>query len=235
MSISKEKLMEYFQDLNPGKNVTKLFEEGVRIGFYGSSFDPITNVHLWTASTVAHRKKLDFIIFLPSIGRARRDKTLQTQDIHREQMVKLAIAKNEKFILDTYEMNVRPEKQFTYFTMEHFKEVFPNAELFFIMGADLLVDIADGKWTMDKDLIANNQFIIMARNGIDMLQTISRSPMLRNHDDGRFQLLDKGLAMEISSTYIREEFARGGEPQYLLPDSCYDYIKEKGLYKEIIR
>lgn len=34
-----------------------------RIGIYGSSFDPITNVHLWTASTVAHRCKLDRVIF----------------------------------------------------------------------------------------------------------------------------------------------------------------------------
>ncbi|MCG3056351.1 hypothetical protein KZ287_29730, partial [Escherichia coli] len=92
-------------------------------------------------------------------------------------------------------------------------------------GADLLVDIADGKWKMSEELVSENQFIVMARNGIDMLQAISRSPLLRNYDDGRFQLLDKGLAMEISSTYIREEFARGGEPRYLLPDACYDYIK----------
>lgn len=58
-------------------------------------------------------------------------------------------------------------------------------------------------------LVAENKFIVMARHGIDMLSTISRSPILRNNDDGRFHLIDKGLAMEISSTYIREEFAMG--------------------------
>lgn len=235
MAISKEKLMEYFQELNPGKNVADLFKEGVRIGIYGSSFDPITDAHIWTAATIANRKKLDFIIFLPSIGEARRDKKIQTQDKHRIEMLKLAIADEKEFILDSYEMNVLPEKQYTYYTMEHFKEVFPGAELFFIMGADLLVDIADGKWTMDKDLIANNKFIVMARDGIDMLKTISHSPLLRNHDDGRFQLLDKGLAMEISSSYIRAEIAYGGTAKGLLPKPCYNYIKEKGLYKEIIR
>jgi nicotinate-nucleotide adenylyltransferase len=72
----------------------------------------------------------------------------------------------------------------------------------------------------------------MARNGIDMLKVISKSPILRKNDDGStFHLLDKGLAMEISSTYIREEFALDGEPHYLLPESCYDYIKEHCLYK----
>src|SRR5699024_4804537 len=59
----------------------------------------------------------------------------------------------------------------------------------------------------------------------------SRSPLLRNHDDGsRFHLIDKGLAMEISSSYIRQEFALGGEPRYLLPESCYQYILKHNLY-----
>lgn len=233
--MKQSSAIQYLKSLNPQKDIEGMFKEGVKIGIYGSSFDPITNVHLWTASTVAHRKKLDYVIFLPSIGEARRDKKLQTQDVHREEMVKMAIANNPKFILDTYEMNVLPQQQYTYYTMEYFREMFSKAKVFFIMGADLLVDIAEGKWRMAEELIENNQFIVMARNGINMLQTISRSPLLRNHDDGRFQLLDKGLDMEISSTYIREEFARGGEPQYLLPNACYQYIKENQLYREIIR
>ncbi|MGG0240641.1 nicotinate (nicotinamide) nucleotide adenylyltransferase [Bacillus rhizoplanae] len=228
--IESTKNMEYLQELNPEKDISGLFKKGRRIGIYGSSFDPITNVHLWTASTVAHRKKLDYIIFLPSTNK-RIDKKIQTTGDHRAKMISLAIQDNPKFILDTHELNVLPGKHYTYYTMKHFRTILKEAELFFIMGADLLVDIAYGKWKMDEELISENNFIIMARNGIDMLQTISRSALLRNYDDGRFQLIDKGLAMEISSTYIREEFSKGGEPRYLLPDSCYYYIKEKGLYQ----
>jgi len=84
---------------------------------------------------------------------------------------------------------------------------------------------------LDEQLIRSNKFIIMARESVNMLETIAKSPLLRNYDDGRFQMLDKGLAMEISSTYIREEFSRGGEPRYLLPESCYNYIKEHKLYQ----
>ncbi|WP_227001924.1 nicotinate (nicotinamide) nucleotide adenylyltransferase [Virgibacillus necropolis] len=206
-----------------------MFEKGAKVGIYGSSFDPVTNVHLWTASTVAHRKKLDFIIFLPSSDK-RRDKQLQTGDAHRSEMVQLAIRENSKFMLDTYEFQALPGKHYTYYTMEYLKDILPDAELYFIMGADLLVDIAAGEWMMAEELIRSNQFIIMARNNIDMLGTIAKSPLLRNYDDGRFQLLDKGLSMEISSTYIREELSRGGEPRYLLPTSCYNYIKNHHLY-----
>ncbi|MEE6132585.1 nicotinate (nicotinamide) nucleotide adenylyltransferase [Priestia aryabhattai] len=218
------------KQLNNTKQLNHLTSPGVKIGIYGSSFDPVTNVHLWTASTVAHRKKLDYIIFLPSSNK-RTDKRLQTTDEHRVAMIQKAISTNPKFLLDTYELNVLPGYHYTYYTMDYFKKLLPKASFYFIMGADLLIDIADGKWKMSEELVSENQFIVMARNGIDMLQAISRSPLLRNYDDGRFQLLDKGLAMEISSTYIREEFAKGGEPRYLLPDACYDYIKNHHLYK----
>ncbi|QAY66527.1 nicotinate-nucleotide adenylyltransferase [Paenibacillus protaetiae] len=201
-----------------------------KIGIYGSSFDPITNVHLWTASTVAHRKHLDFVIFLPS-SHMRHDKKPNISDEHRIAMIRLAIQDNPKFVLDTYELTALAGMHYTYYSMRHFHEQYPDDELYFIMGADLLADIADGKWSHDEELIAGNKFIVMARSGIDMTEAIARSPLLRNHDDGRFQLMSKGLAMDISSTYIRDEFGRGGEPRYLLPDACYDYIKQHRLYQ----
>jgi nicotinate-nucleotide adenylyltransferase len=203
----------------------------MKIGIYGSSFDPVTNVHLWTASTVAHRCRLDKVIFLPCSNK-RKDKKMKTEDKHRWNMVNLAIENNPKFIADDYEMKQEAWKITTYETLKYFKAQFPNDEIFFIMGADLLVDIAEGKWGHADDLIKENRFIVMARDGIDMLKTISSSAVLRNNDDGStFHLIDKGLAMEISSTYIREEFKMGGEPRYLLPENCYNYILENQLYK----
>jgi nicotinate-nucleotide adenylyltransferase len=203
-----------------------------KIGIYGSAFDPITNVHLWTASTVAHRCKLDRVIFLPSSSK-RKDKKLYTEDHHRWNMVRMAIKDNEKFSADDYEMKQDPWKLTTYETLNYFKEKYPNDDIYFIMGADLLVDIGEGKWSHAEALVKENKFIVMARDGIDMLKAISKSPILRNNDDGQtFHLIDKGLAMEISSTYIREEFALGGEPRYLLPESCYNYCIRNSLYKE---
>ena len=202
-----------------------------RIGIYGSSFDPITNVHLWTASTVAHRCKLDEVIFLPSSNK-RKDKTMKTSDEHRWNMVKLGIRKNDKFTADDYELKQEAWKITTYETLKYFKELYPDDEIYFIMGADLLVDIGAGKWGQGNALVKENNFIVMAREGVNMLQAISKSAILRNNDNGtKFHLLDKGLSMEISSTYIREEFSMEGEPRYLLPDSCYHYIKEHSLYE----
>lgn len=202
-----------------------------KIGIYGSSFDPVTNVHLWTASTVAHRCRLDRVIFLPCSNK-RPDKKLNISDEHRWKLIELAIAGNDKFVADDYEMNQEAWEIATYLTLKHFKKKFPEDEIYFIMGADLLLDIGEGKWKNSRELIRENKFIVMARNGIDMLKAISRSPILRNADDGgTFHLIDKGLAMEISSSYIRDELALGGEPRYLVPESCYSYIKQHHLYQ----
>lgn len=202
-----------------------------KIGIYGSSFDPITNVHLWTASTVAHRCKLDKVIFLPCSSK-RQDKKMHVSDEDRMEMVRMAIKDNPKFEADDYEMNQLGWDIATYKTMKHYREKFPNDEVYFIMGADLLLDIGEGKWKRADELIRDNKFIVMARDGINMLSAISKSPILRNADDGHtFHLIDKGLAMEISSSYIRDEFKMGGEPRYLVPDKVYDYIKTNNLYQ----
>ncbi|UOY90002.1 nicotinate (nicotinamide) nucleotide adenylyltransferase [Bacillus glycinifermentans] len=202
-----------------------------KIGIFGSSFDPITNIHLWTASAVAHRCKLDHVIFLPCSNQ-RSDKQMHISDEHRRHLIRLAIKGNDKFVADDYEMKQHAWDIATYLTMEHFKEKYPDDEVYFIMGADLLVDIGEGKWKKSKELVLENKFIVMARNGIDMLSAIARSPILQNADDGQtFHLIDDGLAMEVSSTYIRNEFQKGGEPRYLLSESCYDYIRTNDLYQ----
>lgn len=201
-----------------------------KIGIYGSSFDPVTNVHLWTASTVAQRCKLDRVIFLPCSSK-RTDKQLHISDEHRWNMVLMAIEGNDKFIADDYEMKQAGWEIATYLTLKHFKAKFPDDEIYFIMGADLLLDIGEGKWKKSEELIQENKFIVMARDGINMLTAISKSPILRNVDDGQtFHLIDKGLAMEISSSYIRDELKMGGEPRYLVPENCYRYIKAHKLY-----
>lgn len=203
----------------------------MKIGIYGSSFDPVTNVHLWTASTIAHRCKLDKVIFLPCSSK-RQDKQMQTTDEHRVAMLQLAIADNDKFEVDDYEFQQLGWEIATYQTLRHFKKKYAEDEIYFIMGADLLVDIGQGKWQKAEDLVKENKFIVMARNNIDMLSVIGRSPILRHLDDGQtFHLVDKGLTMEISSTYVREEFRLGGEARYLIPENVYTYMKKHHLYR----
>jgi nicotinate (nicotinamide) nucleotide adenylyltransferase len=207
----------------------------LKIGVYGSSFDPVTNAHLWTAAAVMNRKKLDIIILLPSNSKLRPDgKKAKTEDNHRIEMLKLAIENNDNFVISDYEIKKDFGYVTTYDTMTHFKSLFPKSKLYFIMGADLLLELSE--WHDGKELIENFNFIVMARDNIDMLKAISKDPILRNNDvEGKFNLIDKGLSLEVSSTFIRDELARGGEPRYLLPENCYQYMKQHKLYTDPLK
>ncbi|MFF2532184.1 nicotinate (nicotinamide) nucleotide adenylyltransferase [Brevibacillus sp. NPDC058079] len=203
-----------------------------KIGFFGASFDPITNSHLWTASKMAERCGLQKIIMGPCSTK-RPDKTMKISDEHRWNLLQLAIADNPLFIADDYEMQKEASKVFTYFTMEYYKQMHPNDEVYFMMGADLLVSIAKGEWQYGQELVENNKFIVMSRDGIDMQKTLADSKFLKPYVE-RFQLLEKGMEMEISSSYIRNELISNEDPkylQYLMPRECYKYIMQHGLYR----
>ena len=198
----------------------------MRIGIYGSSFNPITNGHLWSANTIAQREELDKVILLPSSAK-RRDKEIGITDSCRMEMLKLAIEGNNRFEVDDCELKAVAGKHYTYFTMEYFRDKYPKDELFFLMGADLLEDLPT--WTYAEKLIPATTFIVIERNNILMHKIIAANRLLRKYEK-KFILIYKGIVNEISSSYIREEFEEGRDPRYLLPDSVYQYIKEKGIY-----
>ncbi len=172
----------------------------------------------------------------------RRDKILQTEDRHRVKMLELALGacKNKTnrfgeplFEISLVEMNALPGETYTYDTMEHFRKQFPDDEIFFIMGADLLEGLS--RWGNAEKLVKNHKFIVMSREGYHMDDLIAKDPLLRNNDEN-FLTMSKGISMGISSSYIRGEIRNGGDPSFLLPDLVLDYIYKNQLYtKEVGR
>ncbi|UOY92542.1 nicotinate (nicotinamide) nucleotide adenylyltransferase [Ectobacillus sp. JY-23] len=212
-----------------------------KIGIFGSSFDPITDAHLFMAKTLADLCGFRFVEFVPCCQYRGDGKVTKTSDEHRWNMIQLAIRNNPLFRADDYEMKERAGigKQYTYFTMEYFKQKYPDDEVYFIMGADLLANIDNPetpihrRWKYREELIRENKFVIMSHGGIDMPKVISKSLLLRKYHDGtRFHLVDKGIAMEVSSKYIRDEIGMGRYPRYLMRDEVYDYIMKHGVYSK---
>lgn len=208
----------------------------MRIGIYGSSFDPITYSHLFTASTVAHRKRLDKVIFVPCSS-LRHDKKMQTEDVHRLRMLEMALKTSQHkknrfgeplFEISTVEMEALPGESYTYDTMTHLRKKYPHDELFFIMGSDLLMGMSS--WVNAEKLVTEFQFIVMSREGYSSADLIAEDPLLRNNDE-HFLIMSKGINMGISSTYIRDEIRKGGDPSFLLPEVCLQYIYEQGIYR----
>jgi nicotinate-nucleotide adenylyltransferase len=199
-----------------------------RYGVFGSACDPITIGHLVTMEMVIDRRHLDGMILVPSSDKRVDKRRKLTTNEHRLNMINLALADNDKIQANTIEMEAQGWETYTYETMEKLKKEFPDDELFFVMGADNLADITG--WHKGKELIENNRFIVMGREGYDMADTIAKNSFLVKHEH-RFDCMSKGVNIETSSTLIRSRLIDGLSVRYLVPQPALDYALTHHLYK----
>ncbi|KIL43271.1 nicotinate (nicotinamide) nucleotide adenylyltransferase [Jeotgalibacillus campisalis] len=201
----------------------------MKIGVFGSAFDPITLGHMVSMEMIADRRGFDKILLIPS-SNTRVDKGRQlTANHHRMKMVELAIEDNPKFVADATEMEAAAWHSYTYFTMKALKEKFPEDDLYFVMGADNLPGLPN--WEYGKELIENNKFVVVGREGYDMSDIIARDALLTKNED-KFDCLSKGVTVETSSSFIRSRILNDLSVRYLVPDQSLKYALENNLYSE---
>lgn len=187
----------------------------------GGTFDPIHNGHLVAASEVAYRFQLDQVVFVPTgqpWQKAGRDVTAAE---HRYLMTMVATASNPRFTVSRVDID-RKGPTYTIDTLRDLRELFPDAELYFITGADSLASIMS--WRDWEVMLEMANFVGVTRPGYELSKD-----MLPLESQTGIELI-KIPAMAISSTDCRER-AREGEPVwYLVPDGVVQYIAKNNLY-----
>mgnify|MGYP001187806755 FL=1 len=197
-----------------------------RIGIFGGSFDPIHIGHLFVASAVASEAALDRVLFLPVGDPAHR--TVHAPPRDRRDMVALAIEGDSRFALDETAIR-QPGPVYTADTIPLLRQAYPNAEFYFIAGADSLVDTP---WRrLDEVVHELQRFFVAAREGTDASRLTPTLATLANDLARRFVLLNLPL-VDVSSTVIRQRVAHGKPIRYLVPDPVARYIEDKSLYKK---
>lgn len=190
-----------------------------RIGVMGGTFDPIHHGHLVAASEAAAELDLDEVVFVPTGRPALKPNPDVSAAEHRYLMTVIATASNPRFTVSRVDID-RPGLTYTVDTLRDLRALRPQAELYFITGADAIEQIfswkdVDQLWSMAK-------FVAVTRPGHRL--SIDRIP-----SDVVSRLEVPALA--ISSTDCRER-ARAGEPVwYLVPDGVVQYIAKYGLYR----
>ncbi len=109
------------------------------IGLFGGTFDPIHNGHLHIARAFADEIGLDLVVFLPAGDPYHKDST-RTPAQERLNMVELAIADEPKFAASDCDI-VRDGATYTFDTVQIFRQQFPGAQLWWLMGSDSLMQL----------------------------------------------------------------------------------------------
>jgi len=198
--------------------VTPASQAPTRIGIMGGTFDPIHHGHLVAASEVANEFELDEVIFVPTGAQPFKLNRRVSAAEHRYLMAVIATASNPRFTVSRIEID-REGVTYTIDTLRRLNRQYPDAELFFITGADALDQIL--QWRDADELWSLAHFVGVTRPG-HQLDTDALPP-------GQYSLLEIP-AMAISSTDCRARVRAGKPVWYLVPDGVVQYIGKHGLY-----
>ncbi|MFI6504140.1 nicotinate-nucleotide adenylyltransferase [Nonomuraea typhae] len=193
-----------------------------RVGVMGGTFDPIHHGHLVAASEVAHHFDLDEVVFVPTGRPYQKSSREVSAPEDRYLMTVIATASNPRFSVSRVDVD-RPGPTYTIDTLRDVSEIYgPDAELFFITGADALEAILG--WQDAEELFTLAHFVGCTRPGHTL------------HDPGlpagKVTLLEIP-ALAISSSECRQRVAKGEPIWYLVPDGIVQYIGKRGLYRAV--
>lgn len=196
-----------------------------RLGIMGGTFDPIHYGHLVCAEQAAGDLGLDVVLFLPAGSPAFKQDRHVTRAEDRYAMTVLATADNPHFFVSRLEVD-RTGVTYTVDTLELLREHYPaNVELYFITGADAIIDILT--WH-DAERIARLAKLVGAtRPGYDL--ATARSRIAGSGIGFEVHYLEVP-ALAISSSYLRRRVAAGQSLRYLTPDSVIGLLEKRCLY-----
>ncbi|MBF0806173.1 MULTISPECIES: nicotinate-nucleotide adenylyltransferase [unclassified Streptococcus] len=186
-----------------------------QVGILGGNFNPVHNAHLLVADQVRQQLSLDQVLLMPEFIPPHKDKKETIDQHHRLMMLELALNGKEGLGIERLELE-RQGISYTYDSMKMLTEANPDTDYYFIIGADMVEYLP--KWHRIDELLELVQFVGVQR------------PKYKAGTSYPVIWVDVPL-MDISSSMVRDFIAAGREPNFLLPELVWNYIKREGLYK----
>ena len=195
-----------------------------RLGVMGGTFDPIHYGHLVTAEGALVRFALDSVLFVPTGQPWMKEARDVTPAEHRYLMTVIATSSNPRFHVSRIEIE-RQGSTYTVDTLRDLSEEYGSGtELYFITGADAVLEIFH--WKDPEEILGLAHVIAATRPGYDIATFEAEAPTRHPH----ITVLDVP-ALAISSTDIRERVRHGEPIRYLVPDGVQTYIEKWELYR----
>lgn len=201
----------------------------MRRGIYGGSFDPPHCAHLLLAETARDQARLDRVVFVP-LGVPPHLKNVRTSGDDRFAMTAAAVAPYPEFEVDRFEID-SPKTSYTAETLRHFREIYPNDELFLIVSSETFNDLPN--WRRPDEICRLASIVVASRAGypppnFELFRDFAAPERI---EEFRRQVVIMPPT-EISSTEIRNRVASGKSVRFLAPDAVVEYIRERGLYRK---
>ena len=193
----------------------------VKIGFLGGSFDPVHFGHLLAAQDAYEQHKLDRLILVPAAQAPLKPNDVQSSIEDRLAMLRSAVEWDRRFEISDIELR-RGGVSYTIDSVRHFRELYPNDDLYWVIGGDQLPKLH--LWKDIGELAKLVEFIFLERPGYP-IKARPDIPGLRLHRcDGHL--------LAISSTELRDRTRQNLALDYFVPHKAIIYIRERSLYRD---
>ena len=191
----------------------------------GGTFDPVHHGHLVAASEVADQFDLDEVVFVPTGQPWQKRDRLVTAAEDRYLMTVIATAANPRFTVSRVDID-RGGATYTKDTLRDLARQHPDADLYFITGADALASILS--WQNWEELFSLARFIGVSRPGYALDGEHIAEAMKELPADALSLVEVPALAISSSDCRLR---ARQSRPiWYLVPDGVVQYVSKRHLY-----
>jgi nicotinate-nucleotide adenylyltransferase len=191
----------------------------MKTGLFFGSFNPVHIGHMAIANFIVEFTDIEEIWFIISPHNPLKEKSTLLDSEARLNLLKTAIGTDKRFVACDLEFKMQ-QPSYTIDTLEQLTLQFPQNEFVLIMGSDGLESFT--KWKKYKEIIKHYTRYIYPRTG-------GKSINFSKHKNIR--LIDAPV-IDISSTFLRKSIAAGHNMRQFLPTKVYDFIFEKGYYRD---
>lgn len=197
-----------------------------RIGIMGGTFNPIHMGHLILAEEAYQQMKLEKVFFMPSKQPPHKPNMIIAPQLHRKNMVSLAIKGNPHFELSTIELE-REGVTYTADTLEILTSQNPEIQYYFIIGADSLFQLES--WREPEKIMKLSSLLAASRYHLPEEELMAQIRYLTKEYSAQISLLYMPC-IELSSEFLRNQLKEKREVRYYIPEAVSDYIKKNQLY-----
>lgn len=189
-----------------------------KVALFFGSFNPIHIGHMIIASHIADNTDCAEVWFVVSPHNPLKKKKSLLEDYHRLAMVRRAIENDSRFRASDVEFHLE-QPSYTTITLAHLKEKHPNVEFSLLMGGDNLASLP--KWKNYETILENYRIFCYSRPNSETSEIEKK---------GNITILD-APQMNISSSHIRSQIAKGHTVKYLMPLEAWQYMDEMNFYR----
>ncbi len=189
----------------------------MRIGLFGGSFDPVHLGHLLVAQAALEEASLDRVVFIPAAQSPFKPQSAPAPGADRLRLLRLALAGQTQMVVDDLELR-RGGVSYTIETVSEYRNRFPAAEFFYLIGADHVTQLP--QWRAASELAERVTFVVIPRPGglVTPLPRTFRGIVLG------------GFPLGVSSSQIRARIKAQQSIEWLVPATVAEAIRNYRLY-----